>query len=190
MAQGLPELRTSSQTTSATQRSWKTQPAPRRTPLPPPAIGTGPKAKEAKEHNRWVQSLPPETVLLYTDGSKSADGTTSSAWRAVTTTGDRRPPATLFEGKCQIGNKADIEDGEVHAIQEALHHRNQQAHIVPGLINLCIDNQNTVRALAGGLTAGREYVEKCLKEAEILHSKGCRVQGKWTPSNQGIVGNE
>lgn len=39
-------------------------------------------------------------------------------------------------------------------------------------------------------TAGREYVEKCLEEVEILHSKGCKVQGKWTPSHQGISGNK
>lgn len=99
-----------------------------KTRLPPPIIGTGTKAREAKEHNSWTQSLQPETILVYIDTTKSADGTTSSALLAVTVTENLIPLTTIFKAKCQIRNKMDIEDGEIHDIKETLHQLNQMAH--------------------------------------------------------------
>lgn len=94
--------------------------------------------------------------------------------------------ATLSEGYCMIGQKAEIEDGEIHAIQEGLA---ALASMVPemtrsGMIYLYVDNQNALRGPSGGPTSCREFVRKCLEEGEILRQRGCKIQGKWTPTNQ------
>lgn len=95
-----------------------------------------------------------------------------------------------FKGHCAIGNKAEIKDGEIHTIHEGLHQLNSLAHLSYENVYLCVDNQNALRALLVRPTAGREYVKECLKETQILCLKGCRIQGKWTPSHQDINGTE
>lgn len=90
-------------------------------------------------------------IILYTDGSNSSTGITSNAWHST-----RGPTmATMFEGHCQIEPNADIEDGEIHAIQEGLRQlvNRNMANVT---IVMYADNQNALRALAGGPTAGRE----------------------------------
>lgn len=42
--------------------------------------------------------------------------------------------------------------------------------------------------MAGGLTAGRQYIKACLEDVKILQQGGCRVKGKWTPFHKGILG--
>lgn len=58
------------------------------------------------------------------------------------------------------------------------------------VVFMCADNQNRPKALAGGPSAGREYVGKCRKEIETLQRNGCKVLGKCTPFYQNIPGNE
>lgn len=98
-----------------------------------------------------------DTILRYTDRSKGMDGITTSAWYCVK--GPRKLP--LFRGHCQIVLRADIEDGEIHAIQEGLSllaaNRTTNCEII-----LRANNQNALRALAGGPSAGREYIKPCL----------------------------
>lgn len=57
-------------------------------------------------------------------------------------------------------------------------------------IFLCADSQNTLKALAGGPTAGREYIKGCLEDVNILRQEGSKIRGKWTPFHTGIEGNE
>lgn len=117
---------------------------------------------------------------------QSEDGIKASAWQCVQT---GSPNRILFEGKCNIGNKSDIEDGEIHALQEGLAALGKtKANL--GLIYLCVENENALRSLSGGQTSGREYVRKYLEEIEILQHWGCEIFGKWSPSHQKITGND
>lgn len=67
-------------------------------------------------HKAWVRSINNTTVLLYTDGSNSIDGTTASPWDGVL------GPEWMFrfQGHCQIGSKSEIKYSEIHAIPEGL----------------------------------------------------------------------
>lgn len=58
------------------------------------------------------------------------------------------------------------------------------------IIYLCVDNQNALRDLAGGPRGGREDERKYVEEIGTLRLKGGKDLGKWTPSHQGIPGNE
>lgn len=99
--------------------------------LATPERGQRVKKKEAKNHEKWLRCLPPETTLLYTDGSKDSKGITSLAWYCCRTSSSVRPPISWFEGKCQIGNNAAIEDGEIQVIQEAMNQLNRQVPSPP-----------------------------------------------------------
>lgn len=88
------------------------------TTLGPPIISALTKKEEGTKHKAWIIGLPLGKKLLYTDGSRSEGGTVSSAWHCLQTT--TLAPKVLFEGRCNIGNRADIEDGEINEIQEGL----------------------------------------------------------------------
>lgn len=158
--------------------------------LESPHISLSCNEEGSADHERWVQHLPPETMLLYTDVSKKADSRTSTIWHSVVTIGKNHPPAIIFKGNCQIGKKADIEDGKIHSIQGGLSHLNKLQHIILGTICLGRHNQHGLRAQSAGPSAAQEYIEECQKEVKTLHLKGCRVQGKWTMFHLDIGGNE
>lgn len=48
--------------------------------LSPPHIGSQKEDDEAVAHRIWLDTLPPETILLSTDRFKSVKGETSSGW--------------------------------------------------------------------------------------------------------------
>lgn len=95
---------------------------PRRHDLPfmaQPDIPRLTKEREGTTHIRWLQQLDSGTILLHINTFKADDGKTASAWHCLSMR--QEDPALLwFERKCQLGNKADIGDGEIHGIQEGL----------------------------------------------------------------------
>lgn len=155
--------------------------------LPQPIIPGGSKEKVSLQHAEWENSIPTGAIFLYTDGSKPEQATCGSGW--VILAKELGGMRVIRAGSCQIGSRAEIEDAEIHAIQEgvaqllALNTQNCRVYI-------CADNQNALRALSGGPTGNREYLMKCLEDLETLQLKGCRVQGKWTPSHTRIIFNE
>ncbi|KAL0630628.1 hypothetical protein Q9L58_010526 [Maublancomyces gigas] len=153
--------------------------------LPPPPIIRVGKESQADRHGLWLPTLNTSTILLYMNGSKAKNGTMSSVWHCVKITKQGRE--TMFERACQLGPKAHIEDGEIHAIEEGL---SRLGETKEKDISLCFDNQNARKALAGRPTAGREDVRGFLEDVKILQQGGCSVRGKWTPSHQNIEGNE
>lgn len=167
---------------------WKEDPTHHQLELLPELIiSSSDKETAGRENKKWVRELPDGTVQLYTDGTMAENDTTSSAWHYVVQAGG--VSKLLYEGQCQIGRKADIEEGETLAIQEGLY--NIRARFQePMRIFVCVDNQNALRSRSGGPTSGREYVKECLEEELILRQRGCRISGKWTLSHQGITGNE
>lgn len=156
--------------------------------MPQPGIANSSKKKEGMAHMRCLQGLESDNILRYTDGSKTDTGDTTSACHCVHTR--KQGPAKLwFEGKCQLGDQADIVDREIQGIQGGLE------QLLPVIrhnecIFLCADNQNMLCALAGRPSSGREYIKKCLEVLGTLRRKGCKVLGKCTPSHQNIPGNE
>lgn len=152
-----------------------------------PLIASDTKHHEAANHLKWLDSLPTGTILLSTHGSKTDTGRTASAWACkATTRGGLKP---IFHEACFLGTRYNIEDGKIHAIQEGL-------PALAGLgtserpIDVTGDNQNALKALAGGPTAGGVYVKECRKDVKILQLPACEGNGKWTPSPKGIPGNE
>lgn len=84
--------------------------------LDEPEIANTSKEEETMAQIKWAREVDDGTILLYTDRSKHGNRTTSSALHCTKGPGK----GTLFDGQCQCGGEADIEDGDVHAIQEVL----------------------------------------------------------------------
>lgn len=131
------------------------------------------KEETAPKYKRWARNIAPDTILLYTDGSNSSSGITSSACHCV-----RGPEIeALFSGQCQIGSRCGVEDGEIHAAWGRLTHLLENG-VSNAKIYLCADNQNTLKALTGGPTAGSKYIKACLKDVKILRQESCKIKGK------------
>lgn len=48
--------------------------------IDPPIIAGTSKEDESTKYQVWASNITEDTILLYTDGSKATEGTTSSAW--------------------------------------------------------------------------------------------------------------
>ncbi|KAL0630692.1 hypothetical protein Q9L58_010461 [Maublancomyces gigas] len=144
------------------------------------------KVIEGENDLESLNNLSAVVTLLYTDRSKDENNTPASVWHCIQAGKRNR---VLFEGKYKGGDRADIEDREIHARQEALGGlRLTTANV--GLIYLCVDNQNALRSLSGGQGSGREYIRKSLQEIETLRQRGFEMLGKWTTNHQNIPGND
>lgn len=157
------------------------------TTLPDSIIPEGTKEHVARGYNEWDQRQDFGTIYLFTDRSKNADGTCGSWWVAARKTVNGNEEC--FRGKCQIGGRAEIENAEIHAIEEGLKQVVRSGLQAPN-IYICADNQNTLRALSGAQTGNREFGRKCLEDVKALYQNRCIVQGKWTPFHSGIPLNE
>ena len=131
---------------------------------------------------------PPETILLYTDGSKLQNQRCGSAWAIFRQDGELTSPE-VSSGQCCIGSKAEVYDAELHAIQEGLlliHSMNW----TPTRILICADNQSALAALAGRNPKNSEFARNTLTTIDLLQKQGWIVSGLWTPAHCGIPGNE
>jgi ribonuclease HI len=69
-------------------------------------------------HEKWLETLPDHTITIYTDGSKLTNGAVGCGW-AIFHHGDQQLHR-LTEGQCHLGNRAEVFDAELHAVQEAV----------------------------------------------------------------------
>jgi hypothetical protein len=102
---------------------------------------------------RWIQSLPDFTILLYINGSKLEDGRTGSGWVTYCVGNGivRRIPA----GHCHLGNRVEVFDAKLHAAQEALTAL-QHLDTTVATAYLCVDNQSGLDTLHGN-TSQTQY---------------------------------
>jgi len=69
-------------------------------------------------HEEWLHTLPNHTVVIYTDGSKLENGSVGCGWATFHCSDQQL--YRLGEGSCHLGNRAEVYDAELHAIQEAV----------------------------------------------------------------------
>ena len=141
-----------------------------------------------KKHQEYLENLNPETVLLYTDGSKSEEGICGSAWSIFAQNG-MQTSSEMASGCCCIGGKAEVFDAELHAIQEGLQYIGSQ-NWQPKDIVVCVDNQPALTTLSFGNPAGSEFTQHTLLSISTLQHAGWTIQELWTPAHCGIPGNE
>jgi ribonuclease HI len=119
---------------------------------------------------------------IYTDGSRTKDGTGSGF--------------VLYHKKTQIDTRsyalhanATVFQAEVHAIKKACQFLNSSDAIHPRYIKILSDSQAAIKALASK-TITSTLVLDTLYELELLASRSRRVTIAWVKAHIGTEGNE
>jgi len=137
-------------------------------------------------HQKWLHSLPDHTIIVYTDGSKLESGATGCGW-VIFNIGNQQ----LFrigEGSCNLGNRCEVYDAELHAVQEAA----SALFTITAprsTIFFCIDNQAAIDTLQFNKD-NHEYARHTLESTTKLRLLGWKMNTVWCPSHCGIPGNE
>jgi ribonuclease HI len=146
-------------------------------------------ADAKKTHAEWVRTLPLNVILAYSDGSKMPKGGTGSGW-AIYQKGVQELQL-LVEGCCCLGQRAEVYDAELHAIEEAL-----QAIInlqlppdPPRTIYILTDNQAAIQCLVDN-SQNSQYARNAIHGKNQLDHPGWLTQAIWVPSHTDIEGNE
>jgi ribonuclease HI len=137
-------------------------------------------------HNRWIKSLPQNTLLLYTDGSKSDKGNIGAGWSLISNT--NKTFSFTPNGFCFLGERMEVYDAELHAVVEGLQMLTTNK-ISPTQLYICIDNSAAVLALSNE-TSSEESAVIARQLCMNLADSGWILKLVWTPSHQGIAGNE
>ena len=95
----------------------------------------------------------------------------------------------LASGYCCIGDKAEVYDTEIHAIQEGLLYIISTSW-TPIHILVCADNQAALLTLSAGNPNGTEYAQHTLQAVSQLQEMGWSTSGLWTPAHCGMPRNE
>ncbi|ODM23761.1 hypothetical protein SI65_01350 [Aspergillus cristatus] len=153
------------------------------------------KAQAREDFLRWLTSIPSQSMVVYTDGSKGKDSNAAGAgwvgyWGSCKN--------TIFRGHTKLPNHEvfDAEArGALYSLQTALKDPNAQ-HSTN--LYICLDNLEAVQQLQGQPTGSSQSVFKQFQEAaqtwplclRTLNTQPERVQVKWVPGHAGIEGNE
>jgi ribonuclease HI len=137
-------------------------------------------------HEKWLRTHPDHTIIIYTDGSKLDNGAVGCGW-AIYHCGDQQL-YRLSEGQCHLGNRAEVYDAELHAVQEAV--STLLTVTVPrSTVFICIDNQATIDTLHSNKD-NHEYARRALETIAALQLLGWQTFTVWCPSHSNIPGNE
>jgi ribonuclease HI len=144
---------------------------------PSPTQGVD-KVTAAKNFQQWLKGLPPEAVVVYSDGSQLEGAT---AWgyvvyrsgRIIAARGRRMGAAEVFDAEAT---------GALEGLERALSLVHEQEDI-----HVCLDNTSAIAAFQGRHAESSQAVFLRFKELAQAHG---RVTIRWCPGHQGIKGNE
>jgi hypothetical protein len=126
------------------------------------------KQLETGKHLKWIASLSKETVLLYTDGSRSIICDVGAGW-----VGFHKQDSGLlriFEGYCYLGKSMEVCDTEIHAVKEALSTLRKISKLVPSQIYICIDNSAAISVLVENHNRLQGATEACEVALALVNS--------------------
>jgi ribonuclease HI len=149
----------------------------RHRPTPSTLANKGTKEDTAKAFKRWLETVPNNHLIVYSDGSKSP--TDAVGWGYAIYRANRK----IAEGMGRLG-LAEVFDGEAEGARQGLHcarriDRTAQVHI-------CIDNTSVIHGLQGDAPGSSQ---KAFLDAQRTIDTTA-VQIHWVPGHQGIIGNE
>jgi ribonuclease HI len=140
----------------------------------------------SKRHNQWLSTLPPNTFLLYTDGSKLDDGRTGAGATLYQTTPNGLQHIRTHS--YNIGPRCEVFDAELHATAEGLQLLTETTN-TPTTLYLCLDNQAAITTLLHN-EHNHQYAHDTLRQAADLTKNGWTITTIWTPSHTNITGND
>ena len=133
--------------------------------------------KPQQLHEKWLETLKDHMIVMYTDGSKLANGAVGCGW-AVYHCGDQQLH-WLTSGKYHLGCRAEVFDAELHAVQEAVSIL-LTTTLPRSTVFICIDNQAAIDTLHFN-KHNPEYARPMREIIEKLQLLGWRISTVWCP---------
>lgn len=134
------------------------------------------KKERAKSFRAWLNTVPDNDLIVYSDGSKNLTGTVG--WGYVI----HRDRRKIAEGEGRLG-LAEVIDGEAEGTRRGLYHAcciDQSARI-----HACIDSTSLIQQLLNEVSAKSQHV---FPELRRKFPKS-QIEFHWVPAHKGIEGN-
>jgi len=138
------------------------------------------KEKTASAFLRWVQSLDPLTLVVYSDGSLSSEGAASYGF---TIHQDNLP---ILDGSGRLG-PAEVFDAEATGALEGLKAALNLRESASQNIFICLDNLAAATCLRGTPSDSSQGI---FLEFQALAASHGTIQVRWVPGHTDIPGNE
>ncbi|TVY74875.1 putative RNA-directed DNA polymerase from transposon BS [Fusarium oxysporum f. sp. cubense] len=145
-----------------------------------PPLQTASKKETADAFLRWVQSLDPLTLVVYSDGSLSSQGAASYGF---TIHQDSLP---VLHGSGRLG-PAEVFDAEATGALQGLKAALNLQESVSRNIIICLDNLAAATCLRGTPSDSSQDVFLEFQALAALHGA---TQVRWVPGHTDIPGNE
>ncbi|KAF5250756.1 hypothetical protein FOXYS1_14851 [Fusarium oxysporum] len=145
-----------------------------------PPLQMASKEKSADAFSRWVESLDPPTLVVYSDGSLSSEGAASYGF---TIHQDKVP---IFDGSGRLG-PAEVFDAEATGALEGLKAALNLRELATQNIYICLDNLAAATCLRGTPSDSSQDV---FLEFQALATSHGAIQVRWVPGHSDIPGNE
>jgi hypothetical protein len=144
-------------------------------------------AKTRNLHISWINSLPSNAIVIYSDGSRSSTGSVGAGWIIYRKLGLSLD--IVQKDSCNLGDRMEVFDAELHAAYDGPQCTISRDICDSGCICLCIDNSSAIDVLADN-TSRIEGAFKTTDAGNTLIKNGCTIETVWIPSHCGIEGNE
>jgi ribonuclease HI len=144
------------------------------------ALQTATKEESAALFRQWLESVPPPTLIVYSDGSKSTDGAAGYGF-VVHQHGE-----TVLSGSGRLG-PAEVFDAEAKGALEGLRAALSIQEAPRNDVVVCLDNLAAVACLRGNPSDSSQDV--FLDFQSLAKSHGA-TEVRWVPGHTDIPGNE
>ncbi|RKK51436.1 hypothetical protein BFJ69_g17940 [Fusarium oxysporum] len=145
-----------------------------------PPLQAASKEKTACAFLRWLQSLDPRTLVVYSDGSLSSEGAASYGFTI------HQNNIPIFDGSGRLG-PAEVYDAEATGALEGLKAALNLPESASQNISICLDNLAAATCLRG--TPSDSSQDVFLEFQALVASHGA-TQVRWVPGHTEIPGNE
>jgi ribonuclease HI len=145
-----------------------------------PPLQTASKEKTAEAFLRWVKSLDPLTLVVYSDGSLSEKGVASYGFTI------HQNDLPIFDGSGRLG-PAEVFDAEATGALEGLKAALNLRESASQNIFICLDNLAAATCLQGTPSDSSQHI---FLEFQALVTSHGAVQVRWVPGHTDIPGNE
>ncbi|EFY95407.2 Endonuclease/exonuclease/phosphatase [Metarhizium robertsii ARSEF 23] len=147
-------------------------------PLQP--LQTASKEESAEDFVQWLQTIPPFTLIVYSDGSLSPNGAAGYGY-AVHQSG-----RSICQGAGRLG-PAEVFDAEAKGALEGLKAALRLPQSVTQKIFVCLDNIAAARCLRGKPSESSQRVFLTFQALAKTHRM---TEVRWIPGHTKIPGNE
>ncbi|KID59265.1 reverse transcriptase, partial [Metarhizium hybridum] len=143
-------------------------------------LQTASKEDSAEDFDKWLQSIPPSTLVVYTDGSLSEKGAAGYGYAV------HQRDHSICQGAGRLG-PAEVFDAEARGALEGLKAALRLPQSASQNIVVCLDNIAAARCLRGHPSDSSQRVFLTFQALAKTHRQ---TEVRWIPGHTKIAGNE